>query len=155
MMKSIQRYLFMLLLCMTGASLQAQAKAPFNKAMADSLGADEYGMKSYVLVILKTGPVQMSDKAKKDSLFAGHMANIGRLAKEGKLSVAGPFQKNDRDYRGIFILNVKSKEEAAVLLETDPAIKAGLLASELYGWYGSAALPMYLKYHDEVQKKTF
>ena len=140
---------------MTGASLQAQAKAPFNKAMADSLGADEYGMKSYVLVILKTGPVQMSDKAKKDSLFAGHMANIGRLAKEGKLSVAGPFQKNDRDYRGIFILNVKSKEEAAVLLETDPAIKAGLLASELYGWYGSAALPMYLKYHDEVQKKTF
>lgn len=154
-MKSIQRYLFMLLLCMTGASLQAQAKAPFNKAMADSLGADEYGMKSYVLVILKTGPVQMSDKAKKDSLFAGHMANIGRLAKEGKLSVAGPFQKNDRDYRGIFILNVKSKEEAAVLLETDPAIKAGLLASELYGWYGSAALPMYLKYHDEVQKKTF
>lgn len=154
-MKSIQLYLFMLLLCMTGASLQAQTKAPFNKALADSLGADEYGMKSYVLVILKTGAVQISDKTKKDSLFAGHMTNIGRLAKEGKLSVAGPFQKNDRDYRGIFILNVKSKEEAAALLGTDPAIKAGLLAAELYGWYGSAALPMYLKYHDEVQKKTF
>ena len=31
----------------------AQSNSKFNKALADSLGADEYGMKKYVLVILK------------------------------------------------------------------------------------------------------
>jgi hypothetical protein len=43
----------------------------YDKALADSLGADDYGMKMYVLVILKTGPVQVTDKAKRDSLFMG------------------------------------------------------------------------------------
>jgi uncharacterized protein YciI len=134
---------------------QAQNKPGYNKALADSLGADEYGMKSYVLVILKTGETKMDDGAKKDSLFAGHMANIGRLSKEGKLVVAGPIDENDKAYRGIFILNVATIEEATVLLATDPTIKAGILAPELYKWYGSAALPLYLKHHDVIQKESF
>lgn len=58
--------------------------------------------------------------------------------------MAGPLQKNEKSYGGIFILNVEAIEEAKALLETDPAIKAQLLDSELYGWYGSAALPLYL-----------
>ena len=69
----------------------------------------------------------------------------------GKLIVAGPLKKNDKTYRGIFILDVK-KEEAASILETDPAIKAKLLEPEIYEWYGSAALPIYLPYHEKVQK---
>lgn len=154
-MVSIRLFLLCVLLAAVQSQLQAQANIAYNKALADSLGADDYGMKSYVLVILKTGAVKMADKAKSDSLFGGHLKNIGRLASEGKLTVAGPLQKNDKDYRGIFILNVKTREEAKALLETDPAVKAGLLEPELYGWYGSAALPMYLKYHDEVQKKAF
>lgn len=155
-MISIRLLLLSVLLVSIQAQLQAQSKTvSYNKALADSLGADDYGMKSYVLVILKTGKVTMADKAKSDSLFGGHLKNIGRLASEGKLTVAGPLKKNDKDYRGIFILNVKTTEEAKALLETDPAVKAGLLDPELYGWYGSAALPLYLKHHDEVQKKGF
>jgi uncharacterized protein YciI len=141
---------------MTGLTMQAQDIQPsYNKAMADSLGADDYGMKSYVLVILKSGPSKEKNKTVIDSLFRGHLANIGRLAKENKLTVAGPLEKNTKNYRGIFILNVKTVEEAKVLLQTDPAIKAKLLDAELYGWYGSAALPMYLPYVDKVQKKSF
>jgi hypothetical protein len=79
------------------------------------------------------------------------MANIGRLVEEGKLIVAGPMKKNEKNYRGIFILNVK-KEEAVSILDTDPAIKAKLLEPEIYEWYGSAALPVYLPYHEKVQK---
>lgn len=135
----------------TGAQ---QVSAVYNKALADSLGADEYGMKKYVLVILKTGPAVMKNKAKTDSLFAGHMANIGRLADAGKLVVAGPMSKNDKKYRGIFILAAKSKEEALALLATDPAVHGGLLAAELYEWYGSAALPAYLGVHRQIEKTT-
>ena len=81
------------------------------------------------------------------------MDNINKLAENGKLVVAGPMKKNDRSYRGIFILNVKTNEEAMQLLEGDPAISSGMLAVELYQWYGSAALPMYLGYHEKVEKK--
>lgn len=129
-------------------------KTVYNKALADSLGADQYGMKKYVLVILKTGPRENADRQTIDSLFAGHMKNIGRLVELGKLVVAGPMQKNEKTYRGIFILNASSMEEASALLDTDPAIKGGLLEPELFGWYGSAALPMYLKYHPVIQQKN-
>lgn len=132
----------------------AQTPAPaFNKALADSLDADKYGMKMYVMAILKTGSATITDKATVDSLFKGHMDNIGHLADRGKLVVAGPFQKNEKQYRGIFILNTKSLEEAKALLQTDPAIKAKLLDTELFNWYGSAALPLYLKHHAEITEQ--
>lgn len=130
----------------------SQDNPEFNKSLADSLGADEYGMKNYILVILKTGLNLTEEKETVDSLFAGHMANIGRLVNEGKLIVAGPIRKNEKSYRGIFILNVK-REDALSILDTDPAIKAKLLKPEIYEWYGSAALPMYIPFHEKVQRK--
>jgi len=132
----------------------AQGDNPaYNRQLADSLGGDEYGMKMYVLVILKTGSYKTEDKKIKDSLFKGHMANIGRLAAEGKLVVAGPLGKNSLTYRGIFIFNVKTIAEAQALLITDPAVHSKLFDAEIIEWYGSAALPMYFPYHEKVQKK--
>jgi uncharacterized protein YciI len=125
----------------------------YDKKLADSLGGDDYGMKAYVLVILKTGPVTFDRKEKVDSLFKGHMQNIQKLADNGTLVVAGPIKKNEKSYRGIFILNVKTTEEANTLLATDPAIKEKLLDTEVYQWYGSAALPQYLKFHEKIEKK--
>ena len=125
----------------------------YESYLADSLGGDEYGMKPYILVILKTGSNKTIDKKILDSLFSGHMENIGRLASIGKLVVAGPLGKNEKTYRGIFILNVKTIEEAYALLETDPAIKAKVFETEIFNWYGSAALPMYLPFHKKIEKK--
>jgi len=116
----------------------------YDSTLAKKLGADDYGMKSYVLAILKTGSNATTDKAFIDSCFSGHMDNIFRLVDEGKLIVAGPLGKNDNAYRGIFILNVKTIEEAQELVQTDPAINSKLLDADLYNWYGSAALPEYL-----------
>jgi len=116
----------------------------YDSTLAKKLGADDYGMKSYVLAILKTGSNTTTDKAFVDSCFSGHMDNIFRLLDEGKLIVAGPLGKNDNAYRGIFILNVKTIEEAQELVQTDPAINSKLLDADLYNWYGSAALPEYL-----------
>lgn len=77
---------------------------------------------------------------------------MGRLVKENKLIVAGPFKKNDKAYRGLFILNVKDLEEANKILETDPAIQAQLLNADVFQWYGSAALALYLPFHDQLTK---
>jgi uncharacterized protein YciI len=57
----------------------------------------------------------------------GHMANINRLAKEGKLVAAGPFEGGG----GIFILNTTSLDEAKNWLSTDPGIQANRWNIEL------------------------
>ncbi len=146
--------LFILLFLMTSGTNYAQSvENEYDPELAASFGADEYGMKSYVFVILKSGSVVLEDKAKRDSIFSGHLQNIGRLAEEGKLIVAGPLGKNTLNYRGIFILNVKTLEEAELLLQTDPAVKEKLLDAELFTWYGSAALPEYLKVQSKIVKK--
>jgi len=124
----------------------------YDPALAKKLGADDYGMKQYVLVILTTGPNQTTDKALINESFRGHMDNINRLAKEGKLIVAGPLGNNNYNYRGIFILNVASVQEAEKILQTDPAVKEKLLDSVLIEWYGSAALPEYLDSSDKIWK---
>lgn len=117
-------YILSLLLLSFTLGVKAQTTNPtYDAALADSLGADSYGMKTYMLVILKTGTNTVADKEKINSLFRGHLDNIGRLAREGKLVVAGPLSKNDKTYRGIFILDVKTIEEAQALLATDPAVK--------------------------------
>lgn len=128
------------------------ANPNYDKALAESLGSDENGMKSYVFVILKTGPADIEDKSERALLFKGHMENINRLAKEGLLVVAGPFGKNDVQYRGLFILNVKTVEEAKALCDTDPAVKAGIFELVLIPWYGSAALGEYLKISEKLNK---
>jgi uncharacterized protein YciI len=152
----MKTFILFSLLSVFGAGAFAQSANPkYNKALADSLGSDDYGMKQYVLVILKTGSNKTTDKATIDSLFRGHMANITALVNAGKLIVAGPLKKNERSYRGIFILDVKTLEEASKLIMTDPAISGKLLDAELFEWYGSAALPLYLKNHQLIEKKTF
>src|SRR6476469_8286370 len=76
---------------LVSTSVTAQSTNPsYNKTLADSLGADDYGMKTYVLVLLKTGPAKADDKKITDSLFAGHLQNIRHLVNDGKLVVAGP-----------------------------------------------------------------
>ncbi|MEO6051165.1 MAG: hypothetical protein ABIP78_07520, partial [Pyrinomonadaceae bacterium] len=81
-----------------------RGRVKFDAELAKKLGADDLGMKHYVLVILKTGAKDAAFKGKeRDDILAGHMANIGRLAEEGKLAVAGPFEKNDKGYRGLYI----------------------------------------------------
>jgi uncharacterized protein YciI len=125
----------------------------YDKHLAEKLGGDVYGMKAYFLVILKTGNNPTTDQALISRSFRGHLDNINRLAEEGKLVLAGPLGTNDKGYRGIFILNnVSTLEEAGALLQTDPAIKEGLLDAEVFSWYGSAALPEYLPYSDKIWK---
>lgn len=145
--------LTLLITTLSFAQEKKKEKAKFNQELATSLGADQYGMKAYTIVMLTTGSTKVEDKATMGELMKGHMTNIGKLADEGKIVVAGPFlEKNKENYRGMFIFNTKSKEEAEQWVKTDPAVKAGVFSYEIFPWYGSAALPLYLKHHDEISK---
>lgn len=153
-MKYILFFQFILFIVSSSQCLFSQANpAAYDSVLAQKYGADEYGMKSYVLAILKTGKTGKLEKAVSDSLFAGHFSNMSRLANEGKLVLAGPFEKNEKTYRGLFILNVSSLEEAMALVQTDPAVKAGVFEVELFKWYGSAALMGINETHEKLGKK--
>ncbi|WP_276381550.1 YciI family protein [Flavobacterium sp. H4147] len=149
-MKKSVLLLAFLLMNVIGFSQETEAK--YDETLAKSLHADEYGMKKYVFCLLKSGTNTTASKEETQKLFEGHMANINKLAKEGKLVVAGPFMKNDRNYRGIYIFNVETIDEAKSLVATDPAIKANLLEAELTPWYSSAALQEITKIHDKIAK---
>jgi uncharacterized protein YciI len=150
----MRRILFTVAL-MALASIAAHAQK-YDGDLAKKLGADEHGMKKYVFCMLKTGPndAKFAGKAR-DDLFAGHFANIKRLAAQGKLALAGPFDKNEFNARGLFIFNVETVDEARALVAADPTVKAGVLVAELMPWYGSAALMEVNRIHNNIKKKDF
>ena len=145
---------FSLLLAMAPAVAETRvAQAPvYDAALARSLGADEHGMRSYVLVILKTGPKKATDKAERAKIFEGHFANMNRLAAEGKLAVAGPLDGKE-ERRGIFILATPDIDEAKTWVATDPVIQSGEMVAEYHKFFASAALMIVNEFHGRIEKK--
>ena len=123
----------------------------YDSALAQKLGADEFGMKRFVMAFLKKGPNQSLDSAQAAELQRAHLDNIFRLADEGKLVLAGPFMDGG-ELRGVYVFNVETVEEAEALTKTDPAIQAGRFVMELHPWYGSAATCMINDQHKRIQK---
>ena len=128
------------------------ARPAYEPELALLLGADDNGMKSYVLVILKTGPHKIPAGPERDEMFKGHFANMNRLSAEGKLALAGPFDGVD-GWRGLFIFAVADIDEAKALTATDPVIVKGEMVAEYHKYYGSAALMLVRDAHDKVVKK--
>ncbi|GJL95540.1 MAG: hypothetical protein DHS20C05_19450 [Hyphococcus sp.] len=135
------------------ATQSSNAPNTFDAALAEEVGADDYGMRSYVLVILKTGPkdAEITDKEQRGEIFAGHFSNMGKLAEAGKLVLAGPLDGGDK--RGLYIFNTASIEEATQIVMTDPAVAAGIFTPEMTKYYGSAALMKINELHQKIQKE--
>jgi uncharacterized protein YciI len=91
-------------------------------------------IKQYYFVMLIKGNNRNQDSITAAQIQKAHLENIGRLAKAGKIIVAGPFG-DDGNWRGIFIFDAKSVEEVEELLQTDEAIKSGRLAYEIHPWW--------------------
>lgn len=150
---------FALLLCAAAMSSRAAepaataaASSTFDAQLAQRLGADERGMRRYVLVILRTGPKRMPDGEARKAMFAGHFANITRLADAGKLVLAGPFGEDPDGWRGLFLMAVEDIDEARRLTETDPVIREGEMVAEYHRWYGSAAAMMLPEIHAKLTR---
>ena len=92
---------------------------------------------SFILVLLVRPPnAPDMPKPELDKLQEGHMANMKRLADEGKLFKAGPTEDfSGRNIRGIFILQTESLDQAKEWVATDPSVKAGRLAPEFMKWF--------------------
>jgi uncharacterized protein YciI len=151
-MGKVTRIASIALALMAGVSFAQSAPKPahaaYDAALAQKTGADERGMRGYVLVILKTG-VRVPDGPARDAMFKGHFANINRLAADGKLVLAGPLDGVD-GRRGLFVLATSDLEEARKLVATDPVVVEGEMVPELHKLYGSAALMLVNDLHAKL-----
>ena len=107
-------------------SLLLSSRLLFAQEKKASPAEKQYEMKQYFFVMLSKGENRTHDSVTAAKIQEGHMANMQKLADMGKLIVAGPFGDNG-DWRGIFIMDCKTKEEVEQYIKTDPAIIAGRL----------------------------
>lgn len=135
-----------------GVAASAPIVQQYDAELAKSLGANDNGMRSYVLVILKTGPKKMAQGQARTDMFKGHFANIERLANDKKLVVAGPLDGVD-GRRGIFIFATADIDEARRYVDADPVISNGEMVAEYHKFFSSAALMMIGDIHKKIQKK--
>ncbi|HEX6846973.1 MAG TPA: YciI family protein [Chitinophagaceae bacterium] len=114
----------------TEVSTTTPEKYDFSKDTTVSSGE----MKRYWLVLLQKGPDRNQDSISAAKIQAAHMANINRLAKEGKLVMAGPIGIDD-DLRGIFLMNCADSSEVENFVKTDSAVITGRLVMKYYPWW--------------------
>lgn len=90
-------------------------------------------MKQYFFVLLRNGPNRTQSEKEAGRIQEGHMAHIRDTAQAGKLQIAGLFDDENGDWRGILIYDVATIGEARALCDADPAVKAGRLACDIHG----------------------
>jgi uncharacterized protein YciI len=96
---------------------------------------DGHKMVQFQMAILKKGPQWDSIKeADRNAILKQHLGNVIEMLGSGRAVVAGPFGDHS-DLGGIFILRSASTEEAKTWVDADPAVKAGLLVSEMHPWW--------------------
>ena len=100
---------------------------------------DDHSMRRYVMAFLSRGPNRPATPEASETIFRGHLANIGRLKRGGKILISGPFM-DDGDLKGILLFDTESIEEARDLCDSDPAIAAGVFRVELKPWYGAKGI---------------
>ena len=101
------------------------------------VGPGGFEMTTYYVGFLYKGEKWTAEETPETrKIQEGHMANIQRMAAEGKLVIAGPFTDGG-DLRGLYVFRVASAEEAKALVEIDPAVKAGRLRFELHPWFAA------------------
>lgn len=146
-----------LLLALAASCAQAQESPPppgYDAALAARTGANEMGMRSYVLVILKSSGTPVPKGEARDAMFKGHFANMKRLADEGVLALAGPLDGVD-GWRGLFVLAVPDIETAKRHVATDPVIIQGEMVAQYHRYFGSAALMLVNEQHAKIARKSF
>jgi uncharacterized protein YciI len=122
-------------------------------AKPPDIGPGGYEMTTYYVGFLHRGPKWSPERtAETEALQNAHLANIQKMAQEGKLLVAGPFL-DDGDLRGLYIFRVASMAEAESLASTDPAVRAGRLSLEFHPWYAAKNITVTARSGDSTPKK--
>jgi uncharacterized protein len=132
--KTLVRGLLTIAFLLASETLAQTAKEP--PKMPD-VGPGGFEMTTYYVGFLYRGSKWTPEETPETKkLQQAHMANIQKMAGEGKLLLAGPFLDGG-DLRGIYVFRVATMAEAQELAATDPAVAAGRLRMEFHPWYAA------------------
>ena len=90
--------------------------------------------KPFTLLVLLSGRPAPEDPQISGQLQMAHLGHLFSMEAEGKISVFGPVNNDDR-MKGIIIFNTTNKEDIYQWMKDDPWIQGGYLRYELYDWF--------------------
>lgn len=83
--------------------------------------------KGYLMFFTKGEVAGPTDPAVSAEMMKGHLGNMTRLYKEGKLTAAGPLKDPSGKIRGLTVVWAKHYSEVDKMFEEDPFVKAGMM----------------------------
>ena len=128
----MKKVTFALLILTFALATLAQEQREFSYPEGDTT----YTMKRYVFMLLDSGGVKSKDSTEAARFQELHLSHLNKLAEDGKLIVAGPFEGGG-DHRGLLIFDVETVEEALKLEGEDPSVKSGRLKMNAFYWWGA------------------
>jgi len=126
----MKRFLFSIFLFVYAINTNAQREFEYTE------GDTTFVMKRYVFMMLNSGETKSKDSIEAAKFQELHMAHLNKLAEEGKLIVAGPFEDGGK-HRGLLIFDVENVDEALKLESQDPMVTSGRLKMEAFYWWGA------------------
>ena len=93
-------------------------------------------LERYSFVLLRRGPrAHEFSEEELDRLQGAHLGHLDAMKERGVMAVAGPFgDQPDETWRG-FCLYTVELEEARRLAESDPSVRAGRMAVDVFSWW--------------------
>jgi uncharacterized protein YciI len=101
---------------------------------------EPFKMRPFVFMFFDEAPGRPSaTQAEMAALQSGHLANLYRLSKEGRLHLAGPLADGG-PHRGIGVLATGTVEEAQQWMADDPMIRSGHLVMVPLRWFAAEGI---------------
>jgi uncharacterized protein YciI len=117
--------------------------------------AQTNGTSRYYVAFLRPDPARKPlTKDEGERIQTAHMANIHKMAEEGVLVSAGPFEDTPLTISGIFIFKVNSLEQAQEIALKDPTVVEHRNTIDVHAWDGPAGIGVeYARLH-KLDPKT-
>lgn len=95
----------------------------------------------YYIVFLRPDPARkVLTQAELDLVQTAHMANIHKMANDGVLVSAGPFDDTPHTISGIFVFKVDSLATAQAIAAKDPTVLKHRNTVDVHAWDGPAGI---------------
>ena len=118
----------------------------------------EWDMKAYQFVTLTRNPDRPDlDSAVLADIMTGHLAHLDSLYAAGIIRLVGPFG-DDRNTRGLALLDVPDSATAVAHMSVDPSVQAGIFILDSRPWWGPLPLtspgqPPMPPHHDDPHRQ--
>jgi uncharacterized protein YciI len=86
----------------------------------------------YILKVTRLEMLTEGSTEEEDRIVGEHFQHLKRLLDEGITILMGRTTNNDEDTMGLVVFRAENEAEAQRIMESDPAIRNGVMSAKLY-----------------------